>query len=366
MNGSNERCDNGGVCQSDGVTSCTHDVDCALMFDPTPGDRCIHKDSPSCAGCHPREVKCCTCYWQNIDYCGTTFVTEEECTGSYNFANECEWHQGLCVSRFRVGCNKDFDDNGCDVRRVFQDHTLNVPYPEQLECTETLDFRKGHSGPSLCASFFEIAKTCVECESAACQQHVITGCSTMSNREQARSHAESLRQTLVGKGIKAVIVEGNQLLAHPICQTRIKFTVTEAGVEETYGPCDFGAMCFGRDAGKTFLCKDGDVTKEGMCCENLTAAVPSHIRTSGVGDPPACPSETTGECGALGGAMFCSNAAVNAWGNANVRCAEAKQRCMDQHPGATFSKSCDGHFVSNTYVPPHCTWEIECDWTCDW
>jgi hypothetical protein len=339
---------------------------------PTKCCTCYYEEHPECAG---RSENACRHYdcTDGIDNDGDGKVDgdDAECDDEYADPdasesqdgiqrNDCAWSDGQCGSRFEQQCAEDFDANGCsaNARRTLP-QGQSVPYPAEPACTETQDFTTGHSGPSECTSFVNQIRTCVECSTTQCQRYVRTGCSTFEDLDAARRDVQGLRWTMRRYGIDSVVVEGNQMLASPTCMSIVKFTVTDEGVNEEYGPCNFGDYCY--QHGERYRCTkpDGTVT-DGICCTNPSGLEPPFVRAEGQSCPRAF---TEGTCSGVGTAWSCSPGATSAaWTDANRNCETQKAACVAAHPNASFSRACDGEMLSKSSVS--CTWSVACNWTC--
>ncbi len=394
-----EECDDGKHCANG--NTCTANADCI------DGSTCRARGAFGNPGCNDvcqaqTPLKCCTCYYENPASCSGeaqatcgVFECEDgddndgdllkdgldpDCQSTFGDPDDseslpgiqrddCRWSEGACVSRFLLYCKNDFINNGCQNTRTFPKPQSAVPYPSLPVCTSTQDFTEGHSGPSQCTIYTNFVKSCVSCNTASCQQYAVQGCSTFADPAAGYAAAQSIQQTLQLHGISTVIITGNQMLSSPSCMSITTYTITETGITTTYGPCNFGGMCF--QAGQTYTCDDGNGPVSGVCCPNpVNDPSKPYVRMSGSSCPPPQPPPPTisnGTCSGQGTAWRCSPEATSAaWMNANATCSVKQQECVSAHPSAQYGVTCDGHLVSSSWIPPQCTWEIECNWTCDW
>lgn len=398
------------------------------------------------------EVRCCTCYYELNPQCDTRTVdtcVPKDCSDGKNndvgdtkidgedpgcFTGpgwkdeseedgyqpaDCVVEGNRCVNLHYTQCRDEPLLKNCNQQRLLPKGTP-IAYPTEWRCKQpTLDIEKGHEMPGVCRGFMDRAMCMVSCSTSDCMTIKNDGCGVLGNLPDVQKSVTKIQQLMVAKGLKSVVLIGNQTVATPSCETRAYITIREKTITTTFGSCNFGTQCY--FSGETFKCSDpgaGGASASGICCRN-----PSNNRLEFVRDtfggkcpnycffgsdcasatttPTACVDNADGKtkrsyicCPGLGGgdalsraepgggkcptqkksdtvmgygiAPSCENAKQIAIDDANKQLERKRQKCV-MTPGGNFTSTCmEPEYLSEVSTATECRYAADCDWTCTW
>jgi len=233
------------------VEEVVDDYEIADLFNEDLGLDCDdpnNVDNEFCAGLDKNKVKadrCCLCQYMERAECND-IKSEKECKDKLiNFALDCNWFGGKCISKFKNECNEwstADKQKSCDINIIttYDKYTGDVLDKEKYECTRTDYKYKGH-GRS-CEDAAIALKGCFECTTKTlCVDEF--SCSTFENKEELHKRAEEIRKRLEELKSEAIVTwTGQQDVATLDCRSDQTLVITAKSVGTYFINCeDLGA-----------------------------------------------------------------------------------------------------------------------------